>query len=283
MKFIRSMFILSLVLLLAATPVLAATNTLWDTKTMTAYKGKPTVDGKIDDIWKYATEFKMTYDAQGASAEKLGTAYTGKYTNWGKILWSDKTVYVLVYAQRESVVLDSKFQTWNKDGIELYIDEGNEKSDKAYDANDSLSRILADGTIASSKKKVVVKAGTQAGGYLLEMSYEFESVVPKAGASFGFDLAINYNKDKTDARANCIAWNDRANLAHKFPIYMGTVTFSDNAPPVPVVATTAKATAAAAKPATTAKAAQTADLSVIPLLLASASALTALKLRKKTR
>ncbi len=172
---------LTLVLLFAAAPVYAAENKLWTNNTMTVFKGKVTVDGKIDDIWKHAPEFHMMYDAQGASAEKLGGKYTGPYANYGKILWDGNMVYILCYAQRDEIVLNADFSTWNKDGVELYIDEGNEKLDTAYDDNDSLSRILADGTVASSKKKVTVAAGSIAGGYLLEMSYEFESVTPKAG------------------------------------------------------------------------------------------------------
>ncbi|NLE14132.1 MAG: hypothetical protein GX628_10715 [Clostridiales bacterium] len=273
------MLTLTLVLLFAAAPVYAAENKLWTNDTLTVFKGKVTVDGKIDDIWKYAPEFHMTYDAQGASAEKLGGKYTGPYANYGKILWDGNMVYILCYAQRDEIVLNADFSTWNKDGVELYIDEGNEKLDTAYDDNDSLSRILADGTVASSKKKVTVAAGSIAGGYLLEMSYEFESVAPKAGNSFGFDLAINYNKEKTNNRAHCLAWNDRANLAHKYPVYMGVATFSDQAPPVPVETTTAAAKTPAA--AGEAKAAQTFDIIGVCVLAAVSALGTGAVIRKR--
>ena len=166
-----------------------------------ALKGTPTVDGKLDDIYKQAGTI-MT----NAGVSKVWAAGTGEKSSDAKAttyaLWDDKYIYFATEV-KESTVVDTGIKSnWQADAVELWINY-----------NNTLDKVSVDafGTKVYGNAKSVPQADCKfsatndKNGYVVELAIPVASY--KAGDSIGISVQIN---DFLEAAAtNGAAWGSQ--------------------------------------------------------------------------
>ena len=204
------------------------TQTIQETKTATAVYGTPVVDGEIDDVWDTAVEIDFPWNRQGASVENLDVAMV--YQNESqkpaaKVMWDAKKLYVLAFVPDASLQTSDTLKNYNRDGVEIYIDELNEKKMKVEETTAYHQiAIVADGSyISSGGAETEYACKVFDGYYVVEASYAFHEVAPKTGLVIGFDVSVNCNDTGKNVREYCLSWNDRTNTTWASPIYMGNL------------------------------------------------------------
>lgn len=157
-----------------------------------------------------------------------------------RLLWDEK--YLYVFAE----VLDADPNPENRlgspdfipDGIEIQIDEQNDKSGKnnvpAGNACAGSWQVFADGsesgfgdqfTAGRAKFRSAVKPTPS--GYNVEMAIPWNRLTPEVGTKIGLEIQINDNiTGKT--REGLVTWNSDACLGWQDTEAMGTVTFLDS-------------------------------------------------------
>ena len=179
-------------------------------RTTQAHKGTPTVDGKIDDIWKSVPRIKTD-----RSVDEHDTLPEGEKpaTAWAKTLWDDGHLYILAEVSDPKISVDSE-DPWEADSIEIFVDPNLSKGG-SYDDDDGQYRTDAKGgeTVGSNDdienyKSVVTKVD---GGYIVEASIKMDT---KAGKKIGFDLQVN-NDAGGGWRQSTMKWNDASNETYQ--------------------------------------------------------------------
>ncbi|MEN6315900.1 MAG: sugar-binding protein [Clostridiaceae bacterium] len=182
-----------------STMVFAAANTT------EAIKGTPTIDGTVDSCWKGAKSVKT---AQWASDK--GPWATGKFST----MWDENYLYVLAQVT-DKLVTDKAVDPWNKDCIEVFLDELNEKA-ATYDANDGQYRVnfknetSGGGAFKADTFKSAAKVVT--GGYVIEAAIPWVALKGKAavGTIAGIDFQVADDSTGTGVRDGVCCWNDGA-------------------------------------------------------------------------
>ena len=170
-----------------------------------AIKGTPTIDGTVDSCWKGAKSVKT---AKWASDE--GPWATGKFST----MWDEKYLYVLAQVS-DKLVTDKAANPWDKDCIEIFLDELNEKA-AAYDTNDGQYRINfkneTSGGGAFIAETMVSAAKTVTGGYVIEVAIPWVALKGKAavGTIAGIDFQVADDSTGTGVRDGVCCWNDGA-------------------------------------------------------------------------
>ena len=183
-----------------------------------AHHGTPTVDGKIDDVWKNVPRMKTSRFVEEhdllAEDDKPATA-------WVKALWDDGHLYVLAEVT-DPKVCAANAEPWDSDSVEFFVD-GNLSQGTSYDDDDAQYRTGADGAISvggnndqSNYQSKVTKTDT---GYIVESCIKIDT---KAGKRIGFDVQVN-NDDGDGARASTAKWNDWTNETYQNVSEMGVL------------------------------------------------------------
>ena len=195
-----------------------------------ALKGTPTVDGKLDDIYKQAGSI-----VTNAGVSKVWAAGTGEANSDSKAttyaLWDDKYIYFATEVKESTVVDTGINSNWKADAVELWINYNNTKDKVSVDAfgtkvyGNAASVPQADCKFGATNDKT---------GYVVELAIPIASY--KAGDSIGISIQIN---DFLDAAAtNGAAWGSQK--------VGDTITLSAEAVKLPEAP---KASAATADPA----------------------------------
>jgi len=174
-------------------------------KTTEAIKGTPTIDGTVDSCWKGAKSVKT---ASWASDE--GPWATGKFST----MWDENYLYVLAQVT-DKLVTDKAAEPWNKDCIEIFLDELNEKA-ATYDTNDGQYRVnfknetSGGGAFKADTFKSAAKVVT--GGYVIEAAIPWVALKGKAavGTIAGIDFQVADDSTGTGVRDGVCCWNDGA-------------------------------------------------------------------------
>ena len=213
--------------LLATSFSMAASAAGYDTKKTEAIKGTPTIDGKMDDIWKKANKIdvnQLNKDLIPSDSTTTAEAYT---------MWDDTNFYFLAIV-KDSHVSDKGGTTGPEDvdSIEIQIDEKNSKGKGnvatgnaaagcfRVDANGKTTGFGAKFDKDSAKfKGAAVKTDT---GYIVEAAVPFSAIKPAEGTTIAMEVQINDNMaDK--GRAGLIAWNSNKVLGWQDTEAMGEV------------------------------------------------------------
>ena len=193
-----------------------------ETRTGHAMHGTPTVDGKIDDIWKNVPRMHVNRSIEEhdelSGDEKPSTA-------WVKCLWDDGHLYCLAEVTDSKIATDGS-EDWEKDSVEFFVD-GNLSRDDTYDADDGQYRTDATGGAScgvnndlSNYKTAATKTET---GYIIETRIKLESKDGlKAGTKIGFDVQVN-NDTGTGIRSSTTKWNDASNQSFENLSEAGTL------------------------------------------------------------
>ncbi len=197
-------------------------------KSVTCYiGGEITVDGEIDEVWE---EVDFIYVENLKTGSYMGDASkdSSDYAELQcKVLWDgDCTLYIL-YVVYDPVICQAGAQEWERDSVEFFIDEDNERNG-AFDDNSIQWRIMAveqnDGYLNWKVPAQVVKMIPN--GYVVEIAYEFSEVDLVDGHSIGFDLQINDDAEGNGQRHACLGWSDTTDKASSDNTVWGTLTFS---------------------------------------------------------
>lgn len=209
----------------------------YEPKSATAIKATAIIDGEAEEIWQKAEVLEANLINRtiiyNPDTESTATASV-------RLLWDEK--YLYVFAE----VLDADPNPENRlgspdfipDGIEIQIDEQNDKSGKnnvpAGNACAGSWQVFADGsesgfgdqfTAGRAKFRSAVKPTPS--GYNVEMAIPWNRLTPEVGTKIGLEIQINDNiTGKT--REGLVTWNSDACLGWQDTEAMGTVTFLDS-------------------------------------------------------
>ena len=179
-------------------------------RTVKAHRGTPTVDGKIDDIWKSAPRIVTDRSVTDHDSLPEGEAPSRA---WAKALWDDGHLYVLMEVSDSKISLQSD-EPWETDSVEIFVDRNLSKG-YTYDDDDGQYRVDADGneTVGENDdsenfNSSVVKVK---GGYVVEARIKMDT---KAGKKIGFDLQVN-NDAGEGLRQSTMKWNDSTNETYQ--------------------------------------------------------------------
>lgn len=213
------------------------TSAAYEPKSATAIKATAIIDGEAEEIWQKAEVLEANLINRtiiyNPDTESTATASV-------RLLWDEK--YLYVFAE----VLDADPNPENRlgspdfipDGIEIQIDEQNDKSGKnnvpAGNACAGSWQVFADGsesgfgdqfTAGRAKFRSAVKPTPS--GYNVEMAIPWNRLTPEVGTKIGLEIQINDNiTGKT--REGLVTWNSDACLGWQDTEAMGTVTFLDS-------------------------------------------------------
>ncbi len=210
-----------------------------ETKTTTVMAGTPLVDGKLDAVWEDAVAVDFPYDKKDASEETLAGLYDygiGEM-HWAKTLWDNDNLYVYFRVFDSNINVDTSIASYNRDGVEVYIDEYNDKATSTADCQRFFMMQVnptGDSNAISNGASYVGEYATLIadGYYDVELSIPFEKEM-NTGDVIGIDFGINGNDTGTNTREYSLSWNDRTNYNWCKPIYLGEgVLEGDPEPPV---------------------------------------------------
>jgi len=150
-----------------------------------------------------------------------------------QIQWDNNYLYVFGNVQDDNLVNDSE-AAYQDDGIEVYIDGGNERSN-TYDSNDhqlmfrvndSNVHYWSGGEQVTPDDVYFKQKGTDT-SYSMEIriAWSFIGVNPANGMPVGIDIHVN-DDDDGGTRDKKISWNAELDEAWNNPTHFGTMTLS---------------------------------------------------------
>lgn len=145
-----------------------------------------------------------------------------------KTAWDVENLYVLIEVT-DDVAIDDSVLLFQDDGVELYLDGGNEKA-ASYDSND-FQLAVTRGDEASPAMEAATgfthASAATARGYLIEYTVPWSAlgVTPMGGTVVGFDVAINDDDDGGDTRETQLVWNGNGE-GWRDPRQLGEVALS---------------------------------------------------------
>jgi hypothetical protein len=190
----------------------------------------PTIDGTIEASWNGYTASSLTkgFNSSPDLAASFKTRYDATY------------LYVLVDVTDDALWNDAG-NNWDNDGVELFIDMGNDKSG-AYGANDFQYAFNYHSTTPTfteykhtATTGVTFAQGIKAGGYIFEIRIPWSTLggAPTAGTFMGFDVGIN-DDDNGGVRENQLSWNDPTFTEYNSTALLGTLQIANCSNPLPV-------------------------------------------------
>ena len=184
--------------------------------------GTVTVDGDKDAVWDNAGTIPITIN--------LGSNISAN----AKLLWDKDNLYV--YAEiKDPVLNNTNGDAWEQDSLEVFIDENNGKSN-SYEDDDKQYRISYANDHSFNGKKCLEEnmksvAKITSDGYVVEASFKWTDITPKAGDEIGLEFQIN-DADASGKRIGTLSWNDETGMGWSKPEVFGTVKLGEikNAP-----------------------------------------------------
>ena len=184
--------------------------------------GTVTVDGDKDAVWDNAGTIPITIN--------LGSNVSAN----AKLLWDKDNFYV--YAEiKDPVLNNTNGDAWEQDSLEVFIDENNGKSN-SYEDDDKQYRISYVNDHSFNGKKCLEEnmksvAKITSDGYVVEASFKWTDITPKAGDEIGLEFQIN-DADASGKRIGTLSWNDETGMGWSKPEVFGTVKLGEikNAP-----------------------------------------------------
>ncbi|KPK79385.1 MAG: hypothetical protein AMS27_18085, partial [Bacteroides sp. SM23_62_1] len=180
----------------------------------------PEIDGKTDKIWELVPAIELNNILLGErnSTDDISASF--------KVIRNDKNLYLFIQV-KDDYKTDKGETDYNRDGIEIYIDSDNSKS-QYYENDEFMFRYnwnKEDIRIARNEVKadiICAQVNTEE-GYNAEITFPWEAIscIPQAGQYIGFDLHIN---DNDGAGRECkIAWKAERDNAYRSPSVFGTL------------------------------------------------------------
>ena len=219
--------------------LVAAKAPIQETKTAEAEYGTPTIDGTIDEIWDKATAIDFPWDRQNCTRDNLAKAMVyadPEKAPYAKMLWDENNLYVLAVVHDEKLVVDKNLPIYNRDGVEIYIDELNEKAETKSEATAFYQMtFVLDGSDSNLNGATaqIATGKLDESTYVIEAKYTFSKITPEKDTVIGFDVSVNCNETGDNVRTHCLSWNDRTNETYKAPCFAGNLKLTKAETPTP--------------------------------------------------
>ncbi|MBN2104611.1 T9SS type A sorting domain-containing protein [bacterium] len=191
------------------------------------------IDGVMDAAWKDIPAIHA-----GTYVYTNNDVVDGSFTEiefWEDLQMTFKTCWDFKHFYLWMEVLDEELCTsgvhaHENDGIELFFDGGNEKTEGAYDDNDVQMRwVTNEGHDTGAPNSVYAWGELESGleGYTFECVIPVEDLPfePDMGKKIGFEVQVN-DRDN-EARENMIRWWGSDNMTGTDASRMGTAIFPD--------------------------------------------------------
>ena len=107
---------------------------------MVAKYGSPVIDGEIDKVWDEVDFVPATPSGSGS------TDTSAKF----KVLWDDKALYVLADVTDNALDTSSGI-VYNRDCVEIFLDEGNNAKENIFDLDDTHYKISCDNRLSADR------------------------------------------------------------------------------------------------------------------------------------
>jgi len=225
--FIATIFLVVFCFFNTASATMTADSTLLVPKAEIA----PVIDGEMDEMWYGVTRTIMTLPLATTPNEP-----DDWFDNWGnfRMMYDADNIYLFIEIYDEVIAFDSE-TTYEQDGVELYFDADNSKTQDNFDGVDDIQlRFNTQWTTADEvetgfgsatawefvKDDIVYAFVLTEFGFDLEVSIPIGELLiePEAGWDFGFEIQTNDNDE--GARENGWRWwrmsNDSWRWAHLF-------------------------------------------------------------------
>jgi len=184
--------------------------------------GSPVIDGGIDEVWDRVEFVPATASGSGS------TDTMAKF----KVLWDDKALYVL--ADVNDSALDVRSGTvYNRDCVEIFLDEGNNALENIFDLDDTHYRISCENSLSADRgsldrlfSEVAKKIDSQGNvtGYVLEARIALQNPA-KNNNIYGMELQLNDAKGGN--RTGTLNLFDKTSSAYSSPTKFGKVVLSE--------------------------------------------------------
>ena len=184
----------------------------------------PIIDGIIDPVWNSVPWEALTHVVLGEreSPDDLSVSF--------KLLWNNLNLYLLVRVQ-DDLKMDRGSTDYNCDGIEIYLDLDNSKSE-LYENDELMFRSNWNSNqIINEKTGIPVEAEFAQKnlnlGYITEFALPWITLSghPESGQYLGFDL--HYNDNDGNDRECKMTWRSARDNAHLTPSVFGTIKLGD--------------------------------------------------------
>ena len=184
----------------------------------------PVIDGIIDGLWNDYAPFSLNLVSVGAVSSSADLSANFKITR------DANNLYMLVDVT-DDILRNDGAANWQKDGIELYIDMGNDKSGSYVPNNDYQYSFVWN--VSTPQAGVTIAQTTKAGnsGYIMEISIPWATLngAPAAGTFMGIDLQVEDNDSGN--RNGKKAWADKTDNAWQSTSVLGTLQITACANP----------------------------------------------------
>ncbi|MGB3801481.1 MAG: sugar-binding protein, partial [Lewinella sp.] len=199
-------------------------------KALVAGTGRPiVVDGTMESTWDQAQIYDLDQVSTGtvSSAADLSASY--------RTMWDDDYLYLLVNVVDDVIVpVANPDQPWNFDGVEIYLDATNDKTE-SYNGNDrqvlygygTAEPVGVSGSMALPNM-LGARTDTE-GGYLVEMAFAWADlgVTPSEGVYLGLDVAVADNDSLGGDREGKLGWWSDTDLNYTRPANFGTALLTE--------------------------------------------------------
>jgi hypothetical protein len=180
----------------------------------------PEIDGNPDKIWDSVEEIELNNVVLGERSSI--SDISGSF----KAIWDNKNLYILIQV-KDDIKSDKGSNAYNHDGIEIYIDSDNSKSQYyeddefmfRYNWNKENLRVVRN----EVKAKIMNAQKDTDTGYNAEIAFPWEAIscIPQNGQFVGFDLHVN---DSDGNGRECkITWKAKRDNSHRSPSVFGTL------------------------------------------------------------
>lgn len=183
---------------------------------LNAVYGSPTIDGELDDVWKYAAP--VYPEIKSSPSIKASPIF--------KVMWDEGFLYTLAVVT-DDVLNKSSGNAYEQDSIEVFLDESNDKAD-TYQTDDVHYRVNYDNESSTdagdptrwvTATKILKDENGKEIGYLIESGIMWSSI-PANGTVMGFDLQINEAGNQGN-RIGTVNIFDKSGSAWEKPSAMG--------------------------------------------------------------
>ncbi len=191
---------------------------------MVAKFGSPVIDGDIDQVWDKVDFVPAIASGSGS------TDTTAKF----KVLWDDRALYVLADVTDSALDVTSG-TVYNRDCVEIFLDEGNNALENIFDLDDTHYRISCKNSLSADRgsldrlyTKVAEKkdAEGKVTGYVLEARIALQN--PAEGNKI-YGMELQLNDAKGGNRTGTLNVFDRTSTAYASPTKFGKVVLSKKA------------------------------------------------------
>jgi len=200
-----------------------------DTLDVNYTETKPQIDGNTDEVWAGVSRISHNTYVTDDSLWDINLLNDWKDLQFDyQVMWDDDYFYALI-----QVIDDKKYnqQTnpWDNDGVELYFDGDNSKTEGSYDENDDRLIFVCKGSLTSvhshiDTSNIEYAYALKGEGWSLELAIPFANLKfnPTVDHQFGFEIQINDN-DGGETRENMARWWSNTIELEQNPALFGTV------------------------------------------------------------